>query len=100
MKSLFTPYEVLYRILSNRGFPLDVDGYSIIYDKLMAECDIILKQEDIEDDIKSVYHIEKKVKVMKKMIEKLQEKKVIFPNEYIEVRPMDNVEAFSLFGGV
>ena len=98
MKENLTPYEILYRILSNKNYPLTICGYQIIYDKLTMDCDIILKEEDIVGD-KSVYHIEKKISIMKKVIQELQEQKIIIPTEYIPIKPIECNCVGNLFGG-
>lgn len=99
MKDTLTPYEILYRILSNRGFPSLYNGYEIEYYKLNAECDIKLKLEDIKNDKKCVYHIDKKIEIMKNLIEKLQEQKIIIPDEYTPIKELKYCN-YSLFGDI
>ena len=98
MKENLTPYEILYRILSNKKYPSMIFGYPVTYDKLTMDCDITLKEEDIKND-RCVYHIEKKINVMKEIIKKLQQQKIINPQNYVSIKPILNNEVVTLFGG-
>jgi len=97
VKSEYTPYEILYRLLAGKKFPKKYCDYEIIYDKTTAECDIILKFEDIQDDKRSVYHIDRKIAVMNKLINELQKIKPIIPTRYKEIKQISVIGVQSLF---
>ena len=58
MKENLTPYEILYRILSNKKYPSMIFGYPVTYYKLTMDCDITLKEEDIKNALLNRYNEE------------------------------------------
>ncbi|MGM9544522.1 MAG: hypothetical protein ACI3T9_06010 [Romboutsia timonensis] len=57
-----TPHELLYLLLSSRGYPETCYGFKVEYCKYCMECDIMVNEN---------VTLENKIKIMKKIIKKL-----------------------------
>lgn len=68
-----TPYEILYIILSNMGFPDTLLGYPVNYYRSFGEADIVVPND---------MTIEQKVNLMRDFIK--EHYKVLFENIYID----------------
>ena len=76
-----TPYEILFIILSNMGFPDDLLGYPVNYYRSFGEADIV-----VPDNMT----IEKKITIMRDFIQ--EHYKIMFENIYID----DNIKHYEV----
>lgn len=76
-----TPYEILYIILSNMGFPDTLMGYQVNYYRSFGEADIVM------DDTAT---IETKIHLMRDFIQ--EHYKVLFENIFID----DNIKHYEV----